>query len=204
MSGEDISAGLQMVGAVVLAAGMSRRMGAPKLVLPWGSHTVIWQVVDRLSAAGVREIVVVTGGAREQVEQALAGTPARFAHNLLFEDGEMLHSLQAGIRALPQACDALLVVLGDQPMIETAAMRMVVERYITSQARLVIPSYQMRRGHPWLVSRSYWDELLDLAGEKTLHDFIQAHQGEIQYVNYDSPSILKDMDTPEDYRQQRP
>lgn len=202
-SGKD-SLNNSHIGAVVLAAGMSRRMGRPKLVLPWGNHTVIWQVVDTLDAAGVRDIVVVTGAARELVEKALDGMQARLAYNPGYEDGEMLHSLQVGIQALLPIAEALLVTLGDQPMIEAAAIRRVAGHYLDTGAQLVIPSYQMRRGHPWLVGRKYWNELLSMPANQTMHDFIQRHADEIHYIVYDSPSILEDMDTPEDYQQNSP
>jgi molybdenum cofactor cytidylyltransferase len=188
------------ISAVVLAAGQSLRMGTPKMVLPWQGHSIIWQVVNTLSQAGVKDIVVVTGGAREQVESALSGTAARFSHNPDYDHTEMLHSLQIGIQALPETCQALLVVLGDQPMIEENVIRAVVSQYLATQASLVIPSYQMHRGHPWLVGEPYWRELLEMSPRQTMRDFIQAHADQITYVEVNTPSILKDMDTPEDYQ----
>lgn len=193
-----------LIGAVVLAAGQSRRMGRPKLTLPWGERTVIEQVVHTLLEAEIQEIVVVTGGSREAVELALAGLPVRFAHNPHYEQAEMLTSLQAGIRALSPECQALLIVLGDQPTLNADVVRAVVGAYQTAGGRLVVPSYEMRRGHPWLVQRALWHELLNMPPEQTMRDFVRAHAEEIQYVNVNTPGILQDMDTPEDYRRIRP
>lgn len=192
------------IGAIVLAAGQSRRMGQPKLVLPWGKHTVIEQVVGTLFSAEIQKIVVVTGGARDLVEAALSGSEVTFAHNPDYDQSEMLRSLQVGIRALPADCQALLVVLGDQPLIEAAVVRAVVDLFLSTNASIVIPSYQMRRGHPWLVKRSHWDELLSMSSDQTMHQFIQAHRDEIAYVIVDTASILQDMDTPEDYQKNNP
>jgi molybdenum cofactor cytidylyltransferase len=192
------------LGAVVLAAGQSRRMGQPKQVLPWGSRTVIEQVVGTLEAAGVGEIVVVTGAARELVEAALSGQRAQTVYNPAFAEAEMLSSLKVGMRSLSENIRATLVVLGDQPGIEESVVREVVEAHIREGARLVIPSYQMRRGHPWLLEQSLWAELLALPEDKTLRDFLDAQREEIVYANVNSPAILKDVDTPEDYRQQKP
>ncbi len=191
-------------GAVVLAAGQSRRMGAPKLVLPWGQNTVIEQVVRSLGEGGIREIVVVTGGAREAVEAALAGYPVRFAHNPHYAQSEMVTSLQIGLRALSPGCPALLIALGDQPVIEAGVIQAVLAAYRSSGSRLVIPSYQMRRGHPWLVARELWPDLLALQPAQSLRDFLKAHEDDIQYVNVDTPNVLKDMDTPEDYARLKP
>jgi len=82
------------IGAVVLAAGESRRMGEPKMSLPWGNTTVIARVCEVLLASGVEEIWVVTGGGREQVEAALQHLPVYTVYNLEFADHNMIHSLQ--------------------------------------------------------------------------------------------------------------
>jgi molybdenum cofactor cytidylyltransferase len=192
------------VAAVVLAAGQSRRMGQPKMALPWGRGTVIEAVVQLLQEAGVMDIVVVTGGARETVEQALAGNPVRLVHNPQYARSEMVGSLQEGIRALPVDCAAALVVLGDQPGISPEVVRAVIERYRAEGSPLVAPSYQMRRGHPWLAARVTWPELLALAPQDTLRDFLRRHAADMAYVVVDSPAILKDLDTPQDYAEQKP
>ena len=192
--------GMVGIAAVVLAAGRSQRMGEPKLVLPLEGQTVIEKVVGALHEAGVSEIVVVTGAAEEQVRSALEGTSARMVHNPQYEKSEMLTSLQTGIRALTADAKALLVVLGDQPTIATDVVQSVVDTYHSHGALLVVPSYQMRRGHPWLADRSLWADLLTLDETQTMRDFLNAHAKEIDYVTVDSPGILMDLDTPEDYR----
>lgn len=194
----------KIAGAVVMAAGLSRRMGQPKLIMPWGGTTVIGKVVAALLDGGAREVVVVTGGYRELVEEALRGSPARVLFNPDFERGEMLSSLQCGLRGLSQEIDAALVALGDQPQIETHTVQSVIEAYQASSAPLVVPSYQMHRGHPWLVAHGLWPEIISLSGVQTLRDFLNDHAQEIQYLNVDSPSILMDLDTPEDYRRNHP
>jgi molybdenum cofactor cytidylyltransferase len=192
------------IGAVVMAAGLSRRMGQPKLIMPWGETTVIGKVVSALSKGGAQEIVVVTGAYRELVEDALQGTQARILFNPEFEHSEMLSSLQLGLRGLSADMESALVGLGDQPQIETEIVQSVVHLFRTTGSRLVVPSYNMRRGHPWLVERSLWPEILELSGEQTLRDFLQKQAQEIEYLVVDTPSNLMDLDTPEDYRQQRP
>lgn len=191
------------IGAVVLAAGQSKRMGQPKLVLPWGKRTVIEVVVGTLLEAGAAEVIVVTGGAREEIEAALRDSTAQTIYNPAYQLSEMLVSLQAGVKALADDIGAMLVALGDQPSVPVEAVRAVVEAYKASRARLVIPSYQMRRGHPWLVDRALWTDLLAMTPEQTMRDFLYGHEEEIQYVIVDSPGVLKDMDTPEDYDQLR-
>lgn len=187
------------VAAVILAAGESRRMGRPKMDLPWGDTTVIGRVVQVLSASGVTEILAVTGGDRARVEAALAGSPARPVLNPAYREGEMLSTLQTGLNTLPAHIQAALVVLGDQPQIEGWVVQSVITAYLEIGAELVVPSYLNRRGHPWLLDRSLWSEVLALTPPLTLRDFIRSRADQIHYVSVDSPSILQDLDTPQDY-----
>jgi molybdenum cofactor cytidylyltransferase len=179
-------------------------MGRPKMSLSWGGTTVIGQVVRTLSEAGLGEIVVVTGGAREEIEAALKGQEARLAFNPDYAEGEMARSLQVGLSALSEAAQAALVALGDQPQIETGIVQAVLNLFLENKADLVVPSYHMRRGHPWIVARSLWPEVLALKPPQTLRDFLNAKAGQIRYLPVDSPSVLMDLDTPEDYRKYSP
>ena len=69
---------------------------------------------------------------------------------------------------------------------------------------LIVPSFQKRRGHPWLVEQSFWSEILDLKPPATMRDFLQSHAGFIHYLPVYTPTVLKDLDTPEDYALMRP
>jgi molybdenum cofactor cytidylyltransferase len=197
-----------MVGAVVLAAGKSERMGMPKMGLPWGDTTVIGQVIATLVGAGLDTVVVVTGGGREEVERALSSLPQHWPVHAVFNPdfavGEMLSSLQVGIAALEEKFQAALIALGDQPQIQAEVVQTILDVYNQSGASLVIPSYAMRRGHPMLIAQPLWAGLLALRPPQTLRELIQAHQDKIVYVNVYTPSILQDLDTPEDYRQLKP
>ncbi len=193
-----------MIAAIVLAAGLSRRMGQPKLALPWGDTAVISHVVAVLAEAGVAEIVVVTGGARAEVEAALRDSPARLAFNPRFEASEMVDSLQVGLTQLSQAVDATLVALGDQPQIQAPVVQAVLEAYRQHHSALIVPSYQMKRGHPWLVGRTLWNELSQLRLPETLRDFLDRHVAEIDYLPVSSDTILRDLDTPADYAREKP
>ena len=191
-----------MISAIVLAAGLSTRMGRPKLILPWGSTTVIGQVVATLVQAQVDDIVVVTGAARTEVEAAVEQgrwDEVRTVFNPRYADDDMLVSLQAGIAALGEQVDAMLVVLGDQPQIEVGVVRLLVDTYRTEGYPLIVPSFDMRRGHPWVVARALWPDLLSATAGSTMRDFLHAHTGQITYIAVSSSSILRDLDTPEDY-----
>lgn len=195
------------ISAIVLAAGESRRMGEPKLVLPWGDTTVLGQVVATFAAAGIEDILVVTGGVRKKVEAEVARLAERYPVQAIFNPGfavgGMLGSIQAGLEALGPKVYAALIGLGDQPQVQEKTIRCICAAFVQTDSPLIIPSFQGRRGHPWLVARSLWPEILVLPPSATPRQFLHAYAGKINYVLADE-SILKDLDTPEDYDHQRP
>ncbi len=192
------------LGAIVLAAGLSTRMGKAKMLLPWQGKTVLETVVDAVLSGGIDRPLIVTGAGRDQVTELMQNYPVRLAFNPDYADGEMLHSLQVGLSALEAQLEAVFIVLGDQPQIQAATVRSLIEEYHARHATLIIPSYRLRRGHPWLVARDLWAELQDLRAPRTLRDFIHNHEPEIDYLTVNTPTILTDLDTPEDYQKFRP
>lgn len=193
------------VGAVVLAAGMSSRMGQSKMLLPWTEKkTIIEHIVDKLVRARIDHIVVVTGHLRHEVKQLVKPFGVKVVHNRAYKRGEMLSSLKAGLRAMPDHVAASMVVLGDQPRIQPKVIYRVLSTYSRSDShRIIAPSYQMRRGHPILIPRRYWPEILALRGDRAPRDVINAHQDQITYVVVDTDSVLRDVDTPQDYATER-
>lgn len=192
------------IAAIVLAAGRSTRMGRPKLLLPWGAGTVIGRVVDVLAQAGCEDIIVVTGACSEQVQSALAASPARCVLNERFAEDQMAFSLAAGFAALPHTAQAALIALGDQPQIEVQVTRQVLSAYRSTLAPLVIPSFQNRRGHPWVVRRELWAAIAAPGPDQTMRQVINQHAADIHYVTVERDSILKDLDTPQDYEREKP
>jgi molybdenum cofactor cytidylyltransferase len=193
-----------MISAIILAAGQSKRMGQPKMLLPWGPSTVIEHVVATFLNAGVEDILVVTGGAHEQVEKAIDRYPVRKMQNMDYATGEMLSSLQCGLRKMPDPAQAALIGLGDQPQIQEAIIRFICEAYQESRSSLIVPSFRMKRGHPWLVARPLWKKILALRPPETPRDFLNHYADKIQYVSVDTPTILADLDTPQDYQNSHP
>ncbi|MBI5932265.1 MAG: nucleotidyltransferase family protein [Chloroflexi bacterium] len=193
-----------MIAAIILAAGQSKRMGQPKMLLPWGATTMLGQIVETLQSADMKEILVVTGAERERVEQIVAQYGVRSSPNLA--SGEMLSSMQVGLRVLRDNASvaAALICLGDQPQVQDGSVRAVTEAFEARKSSLVVPSYRMRRGHPWLVARPLWEEILAMSPTESPREFLNRHAGEIEYVNVDNPSILADLDTFEEYLKSRP
>jgi molybdenum cofactor cytidylyltransferase len=186
------------ISAVILAAGKSVRMGQPKMLMPWGNTTVLGKVIQTLQSAGVDDIIAVTNS---KIAPQVAGYGVRIALN---DEGEMLESIQLGLQAQKPSAVATLVCLGDQPQVREEDVRRVCDGSGQSRSGIVVPSYQMRRGHPWLIIRERWDEILGLRAPQSMRDFLNAHREEIFYVECDSPGILQDLDTPADYLKYKP
>jgi molybdenum cofactor cytidylyltransferase len=192
------------VGAIVLAAGMSRRMGQSKILLPWsGRKTIIEHIIEQLLLSRLDHITVVTGYRSDEVKRLAEKLGVDVVYNPFYETGEMLSSLKIGLKAMPPHIAASMIVLGDQPRLQPKVISQVLMAYAEGEGDIVAPSYQMRRGHPILISRRFWPELLALPDGGAPRDVINAHQNRIAYVNVDTDSILGDVDTPQDYAQER-
>ena len=116
----------------------------------------------------------------------------------------MLTSVQVGLNNIGDKPDAVLIVLGDQPQIEVKIIGEIIARYNLTHHRIIVPSYQMRRGHPWLVDRTFWQEICELVSPATLRNFLIANDAIIDYLIVDSPSVIQDIDTQADYSQYKP
>lgn len=193
---------MSRIAAVLLAAGESRRMGRPKLALPWGNGgSLISQVAERFLMAGADPVLVITGGDREAVERALAGSPARCLFNPDYRRGGMLSSIRVGLRHLEAAdAEAALLAPADLPYLTVKTIAALIARRHETGADLIAPSYRMRRGHPALIGRPVWREVLELPEGVSLRDFLNRPGQRIDYVLVEDPGVVRDVDTPEDYR----
>ncbi len=196
-----------MISAIILAAGESKRMGQPKMLLPWGNASVLGHVLSTFQKAGIKDVIVVTGGAHEQVQEIVKQNGARSIFNREFANGEMLSSVQCGLQVLSEevlGVRAALIGLGDQPQVQMETVVLISETFRAGRSRIIVPSFQRRRGHPWLLEKSLWAELLQLRPPQSPRDFLDKHADEIIYVEVNTPSILADLDTPDDYQSSRP
>lgn len=193
-----------MLGAVVLAAGMSRRMGAPKPLLRWGNTTIIEHVIQTLRHAGIEEIIVVAGASFSSLSSLLDSYECEVVLNPLYEIDEMMASVQCGIRRISAHVNSAFIVLADQPQIEPEVIEELIKEHEKQPGMITIPSYQMRRGHPWIVPNKYFNELLSMKVASKLYEFLFLHTQDIHYVDVNTPSILKDVDTPADYEANKP
>ncbi len=193
-----------MLAAVILAAGASTRMGSPKALLETPERRPFAAAIVRaFAAAGVTDIVVVTGADHDRVLAAvLADAPPvtpRFARNPDPSRGQ-LSSLWVGMdAAVREATDALLVTLVDVPMVEPATIATVIEEWRRTRAPVVRPALGHRHGHPVIFDRAVFAELRAAPLAQGAKAVVRAHAREVVDVPVDDEGSLVDVDTPQDY-----
>ena len=191
-----------MIAAVVLAAGLSRRMGRPKLLLDLGGAPVIRRTVERILTAALDDLIVVTPPAAAEITAALDGLPVRYAVNADPAAGQAT-SVVAGIRALAPETDAALIALGDQPTLPPDVIPALVRARAETGRPIAAPVYQGARGNPVLFAAAIFPELCALSGDRGARGVIERDAARVALVPFDV-SMPPDLDTPEDYARLRP
>lgn len=190
-----------MIAAIVLAAGLSRRMGQAKLLMPVGGRAIIRYVVESVLAGGVDSVWVVTGPDVEPIEAALAGFEVQIVVNPAPEEGQA-GSVRTGIAALPPSVDAVLIALGDQPSLAPSIIPALLAARRASPKLIVAPRYRDGQGNPVLFKREIFPELLRLTGDQGARPIIQKEPARVEWVELDLP-MPPDVDTPDDYEKIR-
>lgn len=185
------------VGAIVLAAGRSTRMGGEnKLLCKIAGMPLVTRAVDAARASRCVQVMVVTGFEAELVEAALAGRTVSFVHNPAFAQG-MSGSLRCGLKALPRDLDAVLVMLGDMPQITALEIDSLIEAYAQDAQAIVVPERGGRRGNPVLWPRRYFAEMCAVSGDVGARELLARHADKVKTVSVSSDAIFADVDTPD-------
>jgi len=185
------------IAAIILAAGRSQRMGAFKPLLPFGTKTVIESCIDSLEAGGVEQVVVVLGHRAAEVRRHLHHRKLTFARNP-DPDSEMSASIACGIQEVSPDAKATLIALVDHPAVPVEVVTELIEEW-RKGARLIIPQFGERGGHPVLIDLALREELQRVDPARGLRAVFEAHQSEVCRLPVASPFVARDMDTWEDY-----
>jgi molybdenum cofactor cytidylyltransferase len=190
------------VAGVVLAAGVSRRMGGPnKLLLRLEGETVLRRTARRAVAAGLDPVLVVLGDDAEQARAELEALRCRAVRNPEPARG-MNASIRCGIAALPPEAIAAVVLLADMPLVSAEMVAQLVERYRAGQAPLVVSDYAGVLAPPMLYGRGLFPELGALDGDGCGKRVVKRHRGEAAVLSWPAAS-LADLDEPGDYERVR-
>lgn len=186
--------------AVVLAAGLSARMeGRHKLLLPIGGEPAVRRAVRAIGAARPQEIVVVTGFNGRAVEEALDGLDVRFRNNARYREGQPT-SVAAGVAALQAPCDAVMVCLADQVLLESADYTELIDAYAAMPyGSILVPTFDGIRGNPVVFASSHCPEVVGGRMNPGCRRLIAAHGDEAFLYAAGHDRFCIDMDTPADY-----
>ena len=185
------------IGGVVLAAGMSRRMGDNKLITIIDGKPMVRHAVEAALAGGLDPLVVVTGHQPEAVAKALAGLDIVLVHNGDYESG-LSSSLRRGIKALPPDCAGAMVLLGDMPAITPTLIRRSVAAFDPPARGICVATSRGKRGHPVLWGRQFFPEIAQLQGDAGARSLMERHAAEVCEIEAGNDAPLTDIDTPEE------
>ena len=205
------------ITGILLAAGLSTRMGTPKQLLPFGESTIVETVVDNMLNAKFSQVIVIVGHCAEQVKNILGKRKVKIVLNPDYEEG-MLTSAQTGVRSLkiynemkqiddvnidihPDHKSGFSLMLVDQPFISSKLINTVIAAYAETDKGIVLPSYNLRRGHPVIFHHRYAEAILELdADSGGVRSLYNTFSDDIHYVSVDTDDVLRDIDYPDDYR----
>lgn len=190
-----------MIWTIILAAGESKRMARPKLLLPFGEKTIIETVLDNAISSKANYTLLVTGGFREKIKQKTKRFPAITVFNPDYKQG-MLSSVQMGFRSLPEGAQAAVVLLADQPSISHTVIDKVIDAYYLTSKGIILPSYKKKRGHPVIFDMKYKSEIAALSPEVGLRGIVYGHPEDVYEVPVNTSSILRDIDNMQDYKKE--
>jgi molybdenum cofactor cytidylyltransferase len=187
---------MRNVGAVILAAGGSSRLGQPKQLLQFRGETLIRRAVRAAEEAGCDPIIVVTGELSEAIRRELLATRARIVENAEWHRG-LGTSIRRGIETIPESNDAVILLTCDQPMVDRSVVMRLITAWEETGKPIVASSYANTVGVPALFDRSLFDALLQLpaaAGAKTL---MLARPDDVGSIAFAAGAV--DVDMPQDF-----
>ncbi len=184
------------IGAVVLAAGMSTRMGTNKLLQEWRSKSLLRWTVETALASEARPVVVVTGHEAPGTEAVLRGLDVVVVRNAAYRDG-LSTSLKAGLSALPATVDGALILLGDMPEVSPSLLNRMIAAFSPADGRgICVAVHDGRRGNPVLWGRSLFDDMAGITGDTGAKHLLRLHEEQLCEIEADA-SVLRDVDTPD-------
>jgi molybdenum cofactor cytidylyltransferase len=186
------------IGALILAAGRSSRMGPRnKLLIPVAGIPLLLRVTNAAKASLVTSVTVVTGHEARLVKELLASCEVSLVHNPDYRLG-LSSSLRVGINALPEDLDGVIVLLGDMPQITAAHIDRLVAQFVQNQTAIFVPEWDGQRGNPIIWPRCFFDEMGRLRGDEGARSILQKFHDKVVSVSMNDDAVVTDIDTPEE------
>ncbi len=187
--------------AIVLAAGLSRRMGSQnKLLLELGKQSMVEAVVDRLIASPSSKVIVVVGHEADQIKSVISDKAVSIIKNDQYQTG-MTSSIKAGVAQLPEDADAFMICLSDMPLLMTHHYAELIKAYAVHSAAdecILRPQVNGKKGHPVIFHKAYKESIMQCTDTDGCNAVIQAHHAKCIYYDTEAVAYIRDVDTPQD------
>ncbi|NLB51526.1 MAG: nucleotidyltransferase family protein [Syntrophomonadaceae bacterium] len=187
------------IEGLVLAAGLSSRMGTNKMLIKVNGSVIIEKTIAVLMESPISNITIVLGNCSNEIMKALEYYPVNFIYNPDYESG-MSSSIKCGIKWAAEQSDieAVLVILGDMPFIKNDTISFLIEEYKKNNSAIIVPRYKGRNGHPVLFSREMFQYILTIKGDNGAREVINNFSDQVLFLDVDDPGITIDLDTKQD------
>jgi molybdenum cofactor cytidylyltransferase len=188
---------MSWVSVLILAAGKGERVGLQKLLLPWKGKTIIEEVIETFLRTKVNEIIVVLGRDHEILRNILSPYPVKVVYNSNYATGKA-SSIKRGLQAIDVRAEGIMIAMGDMPLIEPQLVDRMIDVFLEKR-KIVVPVWEGKKGHPVLFPRAFQAELMKITGDEGGKGILQEFRSSVFELVTDSPTILMDVDTFEDY-----
>ena len=186
-------------GVMILAAGEASRMGKAKMLLPYKDKTILGKIVEEVSVLKPNLVLIVTGHYHQEISSIIQSHKVVLVHNKDYQAG-MSSSIQSGLTAMQQQCpdlQFLFILVADQPFLNEALLRKMIQLQTETQKGLVAARYQGIVGTPLLLSAKYFEELNQLKGDKGARTILHQYPDDLETIDFDLGWL--DIDTAADY-----
>ena len=188
-----------MIAGLILAAGESRRMGRDKALLTFHGKSFLEAIIQNLNAAGIEKITVVLGHHAEVIQAKVHLAAAQVVVNDEYQRGQT-SSLQVGLEAVARdQPDAVILCLVDHPAVSAEVIARLMEHFESTHAPVIIPTHKGEHGHPVVISKALFPELLALVPGEPANAVIRKYRPETQFIEVADRGILIDVDEPRTY-----
>ncbi len=187
------------IAGVILAAGASTRMGRTKQLLPFKGDTLLGHVVKTAKASLLNEVIVVIGHDADAIKKEIDLTDTKVVLNPFYQKGQST-SLIKGLENISSTCDAVMFLLADQPFVSTNTINTLIKAFNTSNAPVIIPYCNKKRGNPVILARSLFHRLTSLSADAGARVLFNEFSASVLKVSISDKGVLTDVDTMDDYK----
>ncbi len=186
-----------MISAIILAAGKSTRMGKLKPLVRFSKQTFLETILQNFNNAGIKDVLIVLGHSADQIAKKLELPPDNFTINKNYHFGQF-SSVQAGMKNLKSNCTGVFLALVDQPQIGSNVLGKIRKNFEENPDKIIIPTYNGKRGHPPVLPKWLFHEILIANPTQKTSEIIRSHPDKVYELKIGDESILWNINTKQD------